>query len=56
MYDDILVPLLQRLTNLEELSLYFVSTHGPIIDGDNLEKNIINHMTRLNKFTFNICS
>jgi hypothetical protein len=44
------------MTNLEELSLYFVSTHGPIIDGDNLETNIINHMTRLNKFTFNICS
>jgi len=44
------------MTNLEELSLYFVNTHGPIIDGDNLEKKIINHMTRLNKFTFNICS
>ncbi|CAF3409445.1 unnamed protein product [Rotaria sp. Silwood2] len=56
MYDDILVPLLQRMTNLEELSLYFISVHGPIIDGDNLENNIINHMTRLNKFTFNICS
>jgi len=44
------------MTNLEKLSLYFVNTHGPIMDGDNLEKNIINHMTRLNKFTFNIYS
>ncbi|CAF4021254.1 unnamed protein product, partial [Rotaria sordida] len=34
----------------------YTSIHGPIIDGDNLENNIINHMTRLNKFTFNICS
>ncbi|CAF4473033.1 unnamed protein product [Rotaria sp. Silwood2] len=56
MYDEIFVPLLRRMPNLEELSLYFVSTRGPIIDGDNLEKNIINHMTRLNKFIFNICS
>ncbi|CAF4092199.1 unnamed protein product, partial [Rotaria sordida] len=36
--------------------LPYNSIHGPIIDGDNLENNIINHMTRLNKFTFNICS
>ena len=44
------------MSNLEELSLYFINTYGPIIDGDNLEKNIINHMTKLNKFTFNIRS
>ncbi|CAF1318005.1 unnamed protein product [Rotaria sordida] len=56
MYDDILVPLLQRMINLEELNLYFINMYGPIIDGYNLENNIINHMTRLNKFTFNICS
>ncbi|CAF1638332.1 unnamed protein product [Rotaria magnacalcarata] len=55
-YDDILVPLFQRMANLEELSLYFISMHGPIIDGDNLENNIINHMAGLDKFTFNICS
>jgi hypothetical protein len=56
MYDAIFVPLIRRMPNLEELCLYFVSAYEPIIDGDNLEKNIINPMTRLNKFTFNICS
>jgi hypothetical protein len=44
------------MKNLEELALAFVGTHGSIVDGDNLEKNIIKHMTKLNKFTFNICS
>ncbi|CAF1498937.1 unnamed protein product [Rotaria sordida] len=56
MYDYILVPLFQRMTNLEKLSLYFVNICEPIIDGEDLEKNIINHMPRLNEFTFNICS
>ncbi|CAF4545171.1 unnamed protein product [Rotaria sp. Silwood2] len=44
------------MTNLEELHLYFVNTYGSIIDGNNLENNIINHMTKLKKFTFNIRS
>jgi len=42
--------------NLEHLSLYFLNLNGPIIDGNELEKNVVNHMTRLNKFTFNIRS
>ena len=56
MYSLILVPLFQRMENLEELSLYFVNRHGSIIDGTNLRSNIINHMTKLKKFTFNIRS
>ncbi|CAF3637389.1 unnamed protein product [Rotaria sp. Silwood1] len=44
------------MSNLEQLSLYFLNRHGPIIDGVFLEKNIINRMTRLKKFTFNIRS
>ncbi|UJR30027.1 hypothetical protein I4U23_017572 [Adineta vaga] len=55
-YDNILIPLFQRMTNLEELYLHFITIHGTIIDGDNLKNNIINHITRLNKFTFNIRS
>jgi len=54
-YDVILAPLIQRMTNLEELSLCFVS-ECQIVDGDNLEENIINHMSKLNRFTFNIGS
>jgi hypothetical protein len=44
------------MINLEELNLYFENNREPIIDGDNLKTNIINHMTKLNKFTFNIRS
>jgi hypothetical protein len=44
------------MSNLEELGLDFVILSGPIIDGHNLQNNIINHMTKLKKFTFNICS
>ncbi|CAF2481578.1 unnamed protein product [Rotaria sp. Silwood2] len=54
--NEIFVPLLQRMSNLEELSLYFFIPYGPIIDGDYLKENILNHMTKLNKFTFNIRS
>ncbi|CAF1514711.1 unnamed protein product, partial [Rotaria sordida] len=54
-YDDV-ISLVQRMLNLEELSLFFISCFGPIIDGDTLETNIINHLTKLNKFTFNIRS
>jgi hypothetical protein len=43
------------MSNLEKLSLYFVYNER-IIDGDELKRNILNHMTRLNKFTFDICS
>ncbi|CAF3400211.1 unnamed protein product [Rotaria sp. Silwood2] len=55
-YDTFLVPLLRRMANLEQLSLYFIAPYGPIIDGDHLEKNIINYMTKLNKFRFSIHS
>jgi hypothetical protein len=44
------------MSNLENLSLYFVNYSELIIDGDKLEKDIINHMTRLKKFTFDIRS
>ncbi|CAF4581714.1 unnamed protein product [Rotaria sp. Silwood2] len=54
-YDDV-VSLVQRMSNLEELNLFFISRYGSIIDGNSLETNIINHLTKLNKFTFNIRS
>ncbi|CAF3635784.1 unnamed protein product [Adineta steineri] len=55
-YNTFLAPLLRRMSNLEQLSLYFISPHGPIIDGDHLEKNIINYMPKLNKFGFSVHS
>ncbi|CAF3030763.1 unnamed protein product [Rotaria sp. Silwood2] len=45
------------MSNLEKLHLnVYVSMKETFIDGNNLKKNIINHMPRLNKFTFNIRS
>ena len=44
------------MLNLEQLSLDLVNHNAPIIDGDNLKENIINHMTKLNKFILNIRS
>jgi hypothetical protein len=44
------------MSNLEELSLYFVSHNAEIIDGNHLKENIFNYMTKLKKFKFNIRS
>jgi hypothetical protein len=55
-YDDVIIPLLHRMSNLEQLFLYFVPYRKTkFIDGNDL-KNIINYMPRLNKFVFNIRS
>ncbi|CAF1534636.1 unnamed protein product, partial [Rotaria sp. Silwood1] len=55
-FDGIIVSLLYRMSNLEELTLNLVIFgRSSFIDGNNL-KNIINHMSKLNKFTFNIHS
>ncbi len=55
-YDEFVVPLIHRMSNLEQLSLHFLNFNRSIIDGNNLEVNIINHLPRLNKFTFDIRS
>jgi len=45
------------MSNLEKLHLnLYASMKKTFIDGNNLKKNIINYMPRLNKFTFNIRS
>jgi hypothetical protein len=54
-YDELILPLLHRMSNLEKLDLSLpVQTEKPFIDGHNLTLNIINHMPLLNIFTFNI--
>ncbi|CAF1294720.1 unnamed protein product [Rotaria sordida] len=55
-YDDLIVPLLCQMVNLEELKLYllvqrFDSTY---IDGIQLYDQFLVYMTQLKKFTFNI--
>jgi len=45
------------MSNLEQLSLYLsVDRNNRFIDGDDLQKDIINYMGRLNQFRFNIRS
>ncbi|CAF3382157.1 unnamed protein product, partial [Rotaria sp. Silwood2] len=56
-FADLIVPLLHRMLNLEELALYIVLKSNEIfIDGNSLTKNIINPLSRLHKFMFNIRS
>ncbi|CAF1321536.1 unnamed protein product [Rotaria sordida] len=54
-YDEAIVPHLHRMINLEKLLLYLViSCNRTFIDGNNLKKNIINHLPLLRQFIFNI--
>jgi hypothetical protein len=56
-YDELILPLLHRMSNLEILDLcLIVDTRKIFFDGNDLKMNIINHMPRLNKFIFNIRS
>ncbi|UJR30029.1 hypothetical protein I4U23_017574 [Adineta vaga] len=54
-YDTEVVPLLRRMLNLEELSLFLlVRSKFVYIDGDQLYDEILNYMPQLNKFIFHI--
>jgi hypothetical protein len=59
-YEDSIVPLLHRMSNLEELFLNLPigrdTVHKSFIDGNNLKRDIISHMPKLNKFVFSIHS
>ncbi|CAF4626468.1 unnamed protein product [Rotaria socialis] len=56
-YDELILPLLHRMLNLEKLHLYlFVCGRETFIDGNEMKFNIANHLNHLNTFTFNIYS
>ncbi|CAF4106632.1 unnamed protein product [Rotaria magnacalcarata] len=56
-YNQLILPLLYRMSNLEELGLSFTTTvKETFIDGNNLKQNILNHMLQLKHFTFDIRS
>ncbi|CAF4077709.1 unnamed protein product [Adineta steineri] len=56
-FNELLVPFLCRMINLDELDLHInVLCYEKVIDGDILKKDIMIHMARLYKFTFNIRS
>ncbi|CAF1453800.1 unnamed protein product [Adineta steineri] len=55
-YDTQVVPLLRRMLNLEELTLFIsvIRTRSAYIDGNQLYDKVLNYMPRLNKFIFSI--
>ena len=60
-YEESVVPLLHRMSNIEQLSLYLVidRSYAPtnsFIDGAYLKKDIICHMPKLKNFVFSIHS
>ncbi|CAF3046244.1 unnamed protein product [Rotaria sp. Silwood2] len=57
-YDNKIVPLLRRMLNLEELTLFIsvIRTESTYINGKQLYDEVLIHMPRLNKFTFIIHS
>ncbi|CAF1005573.1 unnamed protein product [Rotaria magnacalcarata] len=55
--DELIFPLLHRMLNLEKLHLCLkISGRNSFIHGNNLKIDIMNHMSQLNQFTFNIRS
>ncbi|CAF1224991.1 unnamed protein product [Rotaria sp. Silwood1] len=56
-YDEVIVPHLQRMSNLEKLSLNLgICDKNTFVDGNELKQNIINYMPQLKSFQFYICS
>ncbi|CAF3899991.1 unnamed protein product [Rotaria sordida] len=56
LYDDLIIPLLRRMINLEEFILYLsiIRSNKNYIDGHQLYDDILIYMPQLKKFTFNI--
>ncbi|CAF3598969.1 unnamed protein product [Rotaria sordida] len=55
-FDKLIVPFLQQMLNLEKFCLNLVICAKKFVDGNELKQNIINHMARLQRFEFYICS
>jgi hypothetical protein len=54
-YDELIVPLLQRMINLEELALYLsIRSVSNYVDGAYLRNDILRYMPRLKTFHFGI--
>ena len=56
-YDELLLPLVRRMFNLEKFDLNVrIHRRKGLVDAKDLKEKIIDYMARLNQFTFNICS
>jgi hypothetical protein len=54
-YDNLIIPLLRRMSHLEELNLYIrIFDRSTLITGAHLDNEILIHMPRLHTFTFYI--
>jgi hypothetical protein len=55
-YDNLVIPLLRRMINLEKLILFLsiLRVDSTYVDGIQLYDDILVYMPHLNKFTFNI--
>jgi hypothetical protein len=55
-YDELVLPLLRRMINLEELILFLlvIRVDSTLIDGNELNNQVLIHMSHLNKFVFSI--
>ena len=56
LYDEALLPLLYRMSKLEELLLNILVVCSTFIDGNTLKNDIVSRMSYLNKFVFSIHS
>ncbi|CAF3323804.1 unnamed protein product, partial [Rotaria sp. Silwood2] len=55
-YNKLIVPVLQRMPNLEKLALYICVHQETFLDGNCLKKDIVCHLPQLHNFIFNIRS
>ncbi|CAM4786164.1 unnamed protein product [Rotaria magnacalcarata] len=56
-YDPLIPSLVHRMSNLEKLGLHLtIHANATFIDGNSLKKDILNHMPKLNVFSFDIHS
>ena len=55
-YDEYIIPLLRRMINLEELTLFICvgRVDSTVIDGNELHRQVLIHLPYLNKFVFSI--
>jgi hypothetical protein len=56
-YDNQVVPLLHRMCNLQDLTLYIhIDKRNRLVDGIQLENDILIHLSKLQTFVFYICT
>ena len=55
-YNETILPILHRMSNLERLFLSVIIDHEEFLDGNRLNNDIVNHLAKLNEFEYNIYS